>query len=180
MPGDAGNGKTVHAVSPINADGFASADTGRAAKVLHINAPLGEVTLNFVKATGGLAHGAVVSPAERQSAKQAVIDSTDRSFGNSALNANAQDSGSAANDNAGGNGNGLALGNGGGNGLALGNGGGNGLALGNGGGNGLALGNGGGNGLALGNGGGNGLALGNGNGNAIGVALGKGKAKGKL
>src|SRR5262249_19713392 len=129
MPGDAGNGKTVHALGPINVlkDGLASADAGRAGKVLRINAPLGEVTLNFVKATGGLAHGTVISAAERQSAKQAVIDSTDRSFGSSALNANAQDSSSPANNNAGGNGNGLALGLGSGDG----GGNGNGLALGN-------------------------------------------------
>jgi FecR protein len=165
MPGDTGNGKSVHVLGAINVlkDRFASIDTGHAHNVLRINAPLGEVTLNFVKATDGIAHGAVVSAAERLSAKQAAVNSTDLSFGSAALNANAQDTSSAANNgNAGGNGNGLALG------LGNGNAGGNG--------NGLALG--------LGNvnagGNGNGLALGNGNGNAIGIALAKAKAKGKL
>jgi FecR protein len=167
MPGDTGNGKSVHVLGAINVlkDRFASIDTGHARNVLRINAPLGEVTLNFVKATDGIAHGAVVSAAERQSAKQAAVNSTDLSFGSAALNANAQDTSSAAsNGNAGGNSNGLALGLGNGNGLALG------LGNGNAGGNG--------NGLALGNG--NGLALGNGNGSAIGIALAKAKAKGKL
>jgi hypothetical protein len=70
MPGDTGNGKSVHVLGAINVlkDRFASIDTGHARNVLRINAPLGEVTLNFVKATDGIAHGAVVSAAERQSA----------------------------------------------------------------------------------------------------------------
>jgi FecR protein len=161
MPGDTGNGKSVHVLGAINVlkDRFASIDTGHAHNVLRINAPLGEVTLNFVKATDGIAHGAVVSAAERLSAKQAAVNSTDLSFGSAAVNANAQDT-----SNAGGNDNGLALG------LGNGNVGGNG--------NGLALGLGLGNGNAGSNG--NGLALGNGNGNAIGIAIAKAKAKGKL
>jgi hypothetical protein len=165
MPADAGSGKTVHALGPIGAanDSFASAGAGHTGNAIRITAPLGEVTLNFVKATNGLAHGAIMSPAERQSAAQ-TSNNGGLSFGSAALSANAQDSSSTGNGNAGGNGNGLALGVGNvGNGLALG--------VGNGAGNGLALG--------VGNGAGNGLALGNGNGNAIGIALGKGKAKGK-
>jgi hypothetical protein len=173
MPGETGNGKSVHVLGSVNAptDSFAPVDKDHAHNVLRINAPLGEVTLNFVKATDGLAHGAIVSAAERQSARQSIANGSDLSFGNAALNANAQDtSGATNNGNAGGNGNGLALGLGTGN--AGGNG--NGLALGLGTGN--AGGNG--NGLALGLGIGN--AGGNGNGNAIGIALSKGKAKGKL
>jgi hypothetical protein len=156
MPGDTGNGKSVHVLGTVNVlkDRFASIDRSHARNVVRINAPLGEVRLNFVKATDGIAHGAVVSAAERQSAKQSIANSTDLSFGSAALNANAQDIDSATN-----NGNGLALG------LGNGNGGGNG--------NGLAL------GLGNGNGGGIGLGLGNGNANAIGIALAKGKAKGK-
>jgi hypothetical protein len=133
MPGDTGNGKSVHVLGAINVlkDRFASIDTGHARNVLRINAPLGEVTLNFVKATDGIAHGAVVSAAERQSANGLALG--------------------LGNGNAGGNGNGLALGLGNGN--AGGNG--NGLALGLG--NGNAGGNG--NGLALGNGNGNAIGI---------------------
>jgi hypothetical protein len=183
MPADAGKGKTVYALGPINVvnTSVASAGAGHSGNVIRITAPLGETALNFVKATGGLAHGAVISAVERQSAGQQVTSNNGNlSVGSAALSVNASDgSSAAANGNAGGNG--LALGNANG----VGNGAGNGLALGvgNGGGNGLALGvgNGGGNGLALGvgNGNGNGLALGIGNGNAIGIALGKAKAKGK-
>jgi hypothetical protein len=199
MPADVGKEKTVHALGPTNVDAsFASAGTDHAVKTIRITAPLGETTLNFVKATGGLAHGSVISAAERQSAAQQVTANNGTlSVNGAALGASAQDNGNGAvtangNANANGAGNGLALGvgNGNGNGLALGvgNGNGNGLALGvgNGNGNGLALGvgNGNGNGLALGvgNGNGNGLALGVGNGNglAIGIALGKAKAKLKL
>ena len=138
MPGDAGNGKSVHVLAAIK-DRFASIDTGHARNVLRIDAALGEVTLNFVKATDGIAHGAVVTAAERQSAKRAAATGTDLSFGSAALNANAEDTSATNNGNAGGNGNGLALGLGNGNGLALGNG--NGLALGIGNGNpiGIAL-----------------------------------------
>src|SRR5262245_29728897 len=151
MPGDTGNGKSVHVLGSNALKGnFASTDMGRGNNVLRINAPLGEVRLNFVKATDGLAHGAVVSAAERQSAKQSIANGTDLSFGSAALNANAQDTDSATN-----NGNGLAL------------------DLGNGNGGGIAL------GLGNGNGGGIALGLGNGNGSAIGIALAKGKAKGK-
>ena len=169
MPVDAGKGKTAYALGPTKGgSGFASVGAGH----IRITAPIGETTLNFVKATGGLAHGSTISAAERQSAAQRFTSNNgDVSVNGGALNVNAQDNG-AGNSN--GNGNGLALGVGNGNG----NGGGNGLALG--------VGNGGGNGLALGvgNGNGNGLALGvgnaNGNGLAIGIALGKGKAKGKI
>jgi FecR-like protein len=168
MPADVGNGKTVHALGPTNVDAsFASAGTDHAVKTIRITAPLGETTLNFVKATGGLAHGSVISAAERQSAAQQVTANNGTlSVNGAALSANAASNGLA-----------LGVGNGNGNGLALG--------VGNGNGNGLALGvgNGNGNGLALGvgNGNGNGLALGLGNGNglAIGIALGKGKAKEK-
>lgn len=155
MPAAAGDGKAIHALGTINLakDSFASTDSDHPHNGLRINAPLGNVTLDFVKATDGLAHGAIISPAERQSAN-------DLSPGGGALNANAQDTSSTtANNNAGGNGNGL------------------GLALGNADGIGNGAANGNGNGLALGNG--NGLALGSGNGIAIGIALGKGKAKGK-
>lgn len=186
MPADAGKGKSVFALGPINVPdtNFASAGAGHSGNV-RINAPLGETTLNFVKATGGLAHGSVISAAERQSAAQQVTSNNGNlSVTGAALGVNAQDSGGTVNVSAGSNANGLALGvgNGNGNGLALG------VGNGNGNGNGLALGvgNGNGNGLALGigNGNGNGLALGVGNGNgnglAIGIALGKGKAKGKI
>jgi hypothetical protein len=186
MPADAGKGKSVFALGPINVPdtNFASAGAGHSGNV-RINAPLGETTLNFVKATGGLAHGSVISAAERQSAAQQVTSNNGNlSVTGAALGVNAQDSGGTVNVSAGNNANGLALGvgNGNGNGLALG------VGNGNGNGNGLALGvgNGNGNGLALGigNGNGNGLALGVGNGNgnglAIGIALGKGKAKGKI
>ena len=140
MPSDVPSGKTVLALSQI-------VDKGS-----RISAPLGEMTLNFVKATDGLAHGAIMNGS---GAKQGISASGDASDG---LKANAQDTSTSANGNAGGNGNGI------GNGLGLGNGLGNGNAGGNG--NGVA------NGLvnAVSNGVGNSIALGNGNGN--------GKAKG--
>ena len=55
MPADAGSGKTVHALGPIDAanNSFASAGAGHASNAVRITAPLGEVTLNFVKATDG-------------------------------------------------------------------------------------------------------------------------------
>jgi FecR protein len=181
MPSET-NGRTVHAIGHIGdaaSNSFASADSGRAHNPLRISAPLGEVRLNFVKATKGLAHGVVMSPAEQHSAKQADWKNDNSSPGradnsdgrsNGEVKAAGLDLGNAS-ANGTGNGNGLALGIGNGNG----NGNGNGLALGvgNGNGNGLALGvgNGNGNGLALGvgNGNGNGLALGNGNGNGVAV-----------
>lgn len=198
MPSET-NGQTVHAIGHIGdtaSNSFASADTGHVHNPLRINAPLGEVQLNFVKATKGLAHGVVMSPAEQHSAKQADWkdgNSSPGHTGNGEAKAAGLDLGNAS-ANGTGNGNGLALGvgngNGNGNGLALGvgNGNGNGLALGvgngNGNGNGLALGvgNGNGNGLALGvgNGNGNGLALGVGNGgNGLAIGATHGKAKGK-
>ena len=188
------SGQTVHAIGPTGdaaSDSFASADSGRGHNPLRISVPLGEVQLNFVKATKGLAHGVVMSPAERHSARQANWNDDKSSpghAGNGEVKAAGLDLGNAS---ANGTGNGLALGvgngNGNGNGLALGvgNGNGNGLALGvgNGNGNGLALGigngNGNGGGAALSNGNGNGLALGVGNGLAIGAAHGKAKGKDK-
>jgi len=169
MPSDAPNGKTVYALGKIDAgnNSFASADTGRGHNGVRISAPLGEVTLNFTKATGGLGHGAVLSAAERNSAaKQAALNNSDAVISDSAAKANAQDTSTAATSNGNGNANGP------GNGLAngLGNGLGTGAANGNGAANGAV------NGVA--NGVANGLGNGNGNGLAIGIALGKGKAKG--
>jgi len=167
MPGET-NGRTMHAIGHIGdaaSNSFASADSGREHNPLRISAPLGEVQLNFVKATKGLAHGLVMSPAEHRSAK-----GDDKNNGN--IKGAGLDLGSASAEGAA-NGNGLpsGVGNGNGNGLALG--------VGNGSGNGLALGagNGGGNGnglaLGVGNGNGNGLALGVGNGNGLALSLGK-------
>lgn len=149
MPADAGKGKTVYALGPINAvnSSFASAGAGHTANTLRITAPLGETALNFVKATGGLAHGATMSPVDRQSTAQQVnANNGNVSVGDAALSVNAQESGGTTTN-----------GNGGGNGLGLGNTNG--------------FGNGAGNGLVL--------SVGNGNGNAIGIALGKGKVKDK-
>jgi len=182
------NGRTVHAIAHIGdaaSNSFAYADGGRVHNPLRISAPLGEVRLNFVKATKGLAHGVVMSPAEQHSAKNADWKDDNSSPGrggngddksNGTIKAAGLDAGNAS---ASANGNGLAMGvgNGNGNGLALG------VGNGNSNGNGLALGNGNGNGngnglaLGLGNGNGNGLALGIGNGNGIGVGLGKIKIK---
>lgn len=182
-PADAPAGKTVHALGKIDAaPSFALADHdhGRGHNVLRITAPLGETTLNFVKATNGLAHGAVITQAERNTASQAALGNAD-SATNALASAHPQDA-SASN----GNGNGLALGlgngNGNGAGVGVGVGVGNGNGNGNGGGVGLGVGNGNGNGLALGlgNGNGNGLGLGLGNGNENGLALGHLKNKVKL
>jgi len=151
MPSDAPNGKTVHALAQIDAanKSFASADPGRGHNGVRINAPLGEVTLNFTKATGGLGHGAVISAAEKNSAaKEAGLNNADLAIGRAADGAS-----------------GLGLSNGLGNGNGLGSGVANGVA--NGAVNGVA--NGLGNGVANG--------LGNGNGNAIGVGLGRGRAR---
>lgn len=170
------NGRTVHAIGHIGdaaGNSFASADSGRVHNPLRLSAPLGEVQLNFVKATKGLAHGVVMSPAEHRSARQANWNDDNSSpghAGNGEVKAAGLDLGNASAQGAG-NGNGLALGVGNGNGLAVG--------VGNGSGNGLALGVGNGSGLALGvgNGNGNGLALGVGNGNVVAVGLGKIKIK---
>jgi hypothetical protein len=112
MPFDAGSGKTVYALGPINAvnNSLASAGAGHTGNAIRISAPLGETTLNFVKATGGLAHGAIISPVERQSAVQQVTSNNGNlSVGDAALSANAHDSSSTtANGTAGGNG--LAIG----------------------------------------------------------------------
>jgi hypothetical protein len=193
------NGRSVHAIAHIGdaaKNSFASADSGHVHNPLRISAPLGEVRLNFVKATKGLAHGVVMSPAEQHSARNADWKDDNSSSGHGGngddkSNGTVKAAGLEANANANGNGVALGAGNGNGNGLALGvgngNGNGNGLALGvgNGNGNGLALGlgngngNGNGNGLALGlgNGNGNGLALGVGNGNGLALGLGKVKVK---
>ena len=163
MPNET-NGRTVHAIGHIGdaaSNSFASADSGRVHNPLRISAPLGEVQLNFVKATKGLAHGVVMSPAEQRSARQANWNADNSSPGragngddrsNGDVKAAGLDLGNAS-ANGTGNGNGLALG------------------VGNGNGNGLALG--------VGNGNGNGLALGVGNGLAIGAAHGKAKGKDK-
>jgi hypothetical protein len=160
------NGQTVHAIGPTGdaaSDSFASADSGHGHNPLRISAPLGEVQLNFVKATKGLAHGVVMSPAEQHSAKQANWNNDNSSPGHAGeVKAAGLDLGNAS-----ANGNGLALG--------VGNANGNGLALGVGNGNG----NGGGVALGVSTGNGNGLALGAGNGLAIGAALGKAKGKNK-
>jgi hypothetical protein len=168
------NGRTVHAIGRIGdaaSNSFASADSVPARNLLRISAPLGEVRLNFVKATKGLAHGVVMSPAEQHSARHADWKDDNSSLGrggneddrgNGATQAAGLDLGNAS-ANASANSNGLALG--------VGSGGGNGLALG------VGAGNANGNGLALGVGNGNSLALGLGNGNGIGVGLAKIKIK---
>jgi hypothetical protein len=144
----------VHAIGHIGdaaGNSFASADSGRVHNPLRLSAPLGEVQLNFVKATKGLAHGVVMSPAEHRSARQANWNDDNSSpghTGNGEVKAAGLDLGNASAQGAG-NGNGLALGVGNGSGLALG----------------------------VGNGNGNGLALGVGNGNAVAVGLGKIKIK---
>lgn len=169
MPSET-NGQTVHAIGPTGdaaSDSFASADSGRGHNPLRISAPLGEVQLNFVKATKGLAHGVVMSPAEHQSARETNWNgdsSSDRS------NGGVKEAGLEST-----NGNGLALGVGNGNSLALGVGNGNGLALGVGNGNG----NGGGVALGVSTGSGTGVALSVGNSLAVGAALGKAKGKEK-
>jgi len=159
MPSET-NGRTVHAIGHIGhaaGNSFASAESGRVHNPLRISAPLGEVQLNFVKATKGLAHGVVMSPAEQRSARQTNWNDDSSSPGRAGngddkgnVKAAGLDLGNASVDSTG-NGNGLALG------------------VGNGNGNGLALG--------VGNGNGNGLALGVGNGNGNGLALGLGKVK---
>jgi len=185
QPADTPAGKTTHALGKIDSaqNSFAStdADHGRGHNVLRITAPLGETTLNFVKATNGLAHGAVITQAERNTARQVALGNADPAT-NAYASANPQDS-SASNGNASatglsnGNGNGLALG------LGNGNGNGNGASVAAGGaasgGVSVSVGNGNGTGLALGlgNGNGNGLALGLGNGNGNGLALGHLKVK---
>src|SRR5262249_49772573 len=62
MPTDVSNGKTVHALGAIDAanKSFASADTGHGHSPLRISVPLGEVTLNYAKATNGLTHGSAI------------------------------------------------------------------------------------------------------------------------
>jgi hypothetical protein len=153
MPAGSTDGKLVHVLDAIDlAHNNSHADAGHDKNVVRITAPLGDVTLDFVKATDGLAHGAIVTPADRgNSSKQTVWSNDALSPGNGA----AKSAGQASNSNAaaaagGGNGNGNAngIGNGVANGLGNGNGAANSVAVGNGNGNGNAFGVG--NGLALG------------------------------
>src|SRR5262249_13942193 len=115
MPNDVQNGKTVRALGKIDVanNSFASADTGRTHNSLRISVPLGEVTLNFTKATNGLAHGVIVSPEERNSAaKQTAWSNGDVTISDAAAKANAQDTGASSNGNGNANANGIGLGNG--------------------------------------------------------------------
>jgi FecR-like protein len=114
-PNDVPNGKTVHALGPIDLanNSFASADAGRDHS-LRITVPLGEVNLNFVKATDGLAHGADRSQAELASATRHAVDG-DAMTGNAfAKSANQEGGSGTIANNSGGNGgaggSGLALG----------------------------------------------------------------------
>ena len=163
MPTDVPNGKTVHALGAINAanNSFASADTGRGHSPLRITAPLGEVTLNYAKATNGLSHG-VGAPGGNAS-RQATLGGGDQSVSDSAAKANAQDTSASSTGLGNGNGNGVA--NGVGNGVA------NGLSNASGAANGAA------NGVAnaVGN-----VVGSNGNGLALGIVKGNGKALGHL
>ena len=156
MPAGSTDGKAVHALGAIDlAHNNSHADVGHDKNVVRITAPLGDVTLDFVKATDGLAHGAIVTPADRgNSPKQTVWSNDALSPGNGAAKSAGQASNSnaaaAGGSNAGGNGNGNA------NGLA------NGVA------NGLGNVNAAVNSIAVGNGNGNGNAFGIGNGLALG------------
>ena len=132
--------------------GYASAASerraDRAKAGVHIGAPLGEVKLDFTKATHGLAHAVGVSNATHggassQQGRSGVAGSSDGGLG-----ANASVGLSDALGN--GNGNGNGSGNGNGNGSGNGNGNGNGVANGNNGGSAGSNGNGNGNGKALG------------------------------
>lgn len=136
--------------------GYASAASGprvdRAKAGVHIGAPLGEVKLDFTKATHGLAHAVGVS--------NATHGGSSSQQGGSGV-AGSSDGGLGANASVG---LGDALGNGNGNGSGNGNGNGNGNGSGSGSGNGNGNGNG--NGIANGNNGGS--AGSNGNGKALG------------
>ena len=159
MPSDVQNGQTVHALGHIDLanNSFASADAGHD-QSLRITVPLGEVNLNFVKATDGLTHGADRSQAERASAAhQALEGSTSNGF---AKNANQDPGTGTAANNSGGNGGVVGdITDGAGSG-----GNGNGLALG-------TLG-------TIGTLNGNGLS--GGNGKALGIILGRARALGRL
>ncbi len=123
-PKDVPNGKTVHALGPIDLanNSFASADASHDHS-LRITAPLGEVNLNFVKATDGLAHGADRSQAERASAARGAVDG-DATTGNGFAKTGNQEGGGGTTANNGGAVGGITNGAGSGgansNGLALG------------------------------------------------------------
>jgi len=163
MPAGSTDGKVVHALGAIdltnnNSHADVAHDMNHDKNAIRITAPLGDVTLDFVKATDGLAHGAIVTPAGRANASEQTVWSNGAlTPGNGAAKnaaAQANNSNAAAVSNAGGNGHGNA--NGIGNGVA----------------NGLGNVNAAANSIAVGNG--------NGNGNAFGVGNGIGKAKGRL
>jgi len=145
---DNGVASRIKAHGDTSSLGYASADRAKAG--VHIGAPLGEVKLDFTKATHGLAHAVGVSNATHGSASSQQGRSGAAGSSDGGLGANA----SVGLGDALGNGNGNAGGNGNGNGNAGGNGNGNGNAGGNGNGNG--------NGVANGNNGGNTGSNGNG------------------
>ena len=140
MPAGTTDGKTVRALGAIDVAGNdnAHANVAHDKNVVRITAPLGDVTLNFVKATDGLAHGATVTPADRNGAANRTIWSTgELTPGNGASKSAEQaNSNSAAASNAGGNGNGNGNVNGNGNGNGNGNSAASSIAIGNGNGNG--------------------------------------------
>jgi len=175
MPADAPNGKSIHALAHIDSakDSFASAETGRGHNTLRITAPLGEVNLNFAKATNGLAHGAGLSRAEAANAGRQNGGDDGASNGDGVTKLATQDSAAGSGGSNGGSAGSVAGGVGGAVGGVSGavggvvgglTGNGNGLALGN-----IA------NGLT-----GNTLGIGNGNGRALGIVLGRGRALGRL
>lgn len=178
MPADAPGEKTVHALGRVDAikNSFASADTGQGHNSLRITAPLGEVKLNFAKATNGLAHGAGALGAGNANAGRQTGGDDGGSNGNGAAKLATQESAGGSGGGAGG------LGAGGGVSGAVGG------AVGSvGGAVGGVVGG------LTGNGNGNGLALGNtvnaltndavgagGNGKALGIVLGRARALGRL
>ena len=108
-PGNAANGKLIHALGQIGAVKMgaatlkppqASGDTPGRPKGARIAAALGEVRLNFQKVTHGLAHGAV-APGSAKTAKDTVWSDAKASLGGanglSQGNSNASGSGNTAN-----------------------------------------------------------------------------------
>jgi hypothetical protein len=138
--------------SAARTDGMPKGNLFKANGHVRINAPIGEVRVNFTKATGGLARGSDTANAGQSSRQQPG--------GRAPTVWSAEDSAGAANsaNNGNGNGNGTSLA------LGLGVGGG----TGNGNGVGLGLGVGTGNGLGAGPGNGNNGCNGNGHGNGNG------------
>jgi FecR-like protein len=141
MPAGSSDGKSVHALGAIDLANNSSRadvahDMNHDKNVVRITAPLGDVTLDFVKATDGLAHGAIVTPADRSNAsKQTVWSNGDLTPGNgaaknAAAQANNSNAAAAAVSNAGGNGVANGNGNAAANSIAVGNGNGNGNAFG--------------------------------------------------